>query len=456
MKECLDWVIGMDWPEGDEQATWDLADDWYSVAADLAEPLVESERAALDAVAAFGGVEGKVAAAIKEAWEQIGSGSEKSALQAAAHVAGVLGEMLEGGGCDIQGAKLEYYIELGLLLIELIALAVAAFFTFGASTAAAGPVCMATRFAIKEILKRLIKSLIERGMKRAIKDKIKDLGQDFTKKLGRWAIKAGKEGLDEAKEELLTQGAIQSYQVAQGRRDGLDGGDLLMAGWAGFAGGAASTLAGGHNGSFTSKVSHGVRGEVLGDIGGSLATGQMPDLGNLGMAATSGARSSVTSHLTGELNNMTSDVVGNLAGVNVDGNTGAPIAAAAATTTTGSPPDTQARQVSDDSATWPSAPGTGDSGGSSGSSGSSGGLAGIAPPEAPPAPTSTAPAPAAPAPSVPTQTTVVAPVAAATTAPTMAAPAAAPAAAPPSTGLAGTRRPGTAGTCRGRRWRCRA
>ncbi|WP_144121455.1 toxin glutamine deamidase domain-containing protein [Catellatospora sichuanensis] len=442
MKECLDWVIGMDWPEGDEQATWDLADDWYAVAGDLADPLTESERAALDAVAAFGGTEGKVAAAIKEAWGQIGSGDEKSALQAAAHVAGALGEMLEGGGCDIQGAKLEYYIELGLLLIELIALAVAAFFTFGASTAAAGPVCMATRFAIKEILKRLLKSLIERGIKRAVKDKLKDLGKDFGKKLGKWAIKAGKEGLDEMKEEVLTQGAIQTYQTATGRRDGLDLGDLAMAGWAGFAGGAASTLAGGHNGGFASKVAHGARGEVLGDIGGSLATGQMPDAGNLGMAATSGARSSVNSHLTSELNNMTNNIVSNLAGTGLDGDPSTNITAAAAGTAAagggGSGGGGPHGGTAGSGGSGGGSGGSGDgSGGSGGYSGSSGGLAGIAPPEAAPAPA----APAAPAPvaNVSAQAnTVIAPAVAA--APQgMATPAtAAPAAMGPASGLAGT------------------
>ncbi|GIF95243.1 toxin glutamine deamidase domain-containing protein [Catellatospora citrea] len=445
MKECLDWVIGMDWPEGDEQATWDLADDWYAVAGDLADPLTESERAALDAVAAFGGAEGKVAAAIKDAWGQIGSGNEKSALQAAAYVAGALGEMLEGGGCDIQGAKLEYYIELGLLLIELIALAVAAFFTFGASTAAAGPACMATRFAIKEILKRLLKSLVERGIKRALKDKLKDLGQDFGKKLGKWAIKAGKEGLDEMKEEVLTQGAIQTYQTATGRRDGLDLGDLAMAGWAGFAGGAASTLAGGHNGGFVSKVSHGVRGEVLGDIGGSLATGQLPDVGNLGMAATSGARSSVNSHLTGEFNNMTNNIVSNLAGTAFDGDPGTNITAAAAGTAAATGGGSGGGSGGPHGGTTGSGGSGGGSGGSHGGSGSgsggytggSGGLAGVAPPEATAAPA--APAGPAPVANVPAQhNTVIAPAVAAAPQ-SMAAPAAAaPAAMSPASGLAGT------------------
>ncbi|GHJ44933.1 hypothetical protein Cs7R123_22750 [Catellatospora sp. TT07R-123] len=396
-KELLDWVIGMDWPEGDEQATWDVADGWYTASAELQDPLLESERAALDAVIAFGGAEGKVAAAIKDAWLQIGSGSDKSALQAAAFVTHALGEMLEGAGCDIQGAKLEYYVELGLLLIELIAMAVAAFFTFGASTAAAGPMCMATRFAIKEILKRLLKSLIERGIKRAVKDKLKDLGKDFGKKLGKWAIKAGKEGLDEAKEELLTQGGIQAYQNAIGRRHGVDLVDLAVSAGAGFAGGAASTLAGGHNGSFTSKMAHGARAEVLGELGGSAATGQLPGLDNLGMSAVSGARGSATHHVTHEFNAMTDTIVGNLAAIHLDGDAGIS-AAAGITTTGGSPPNTQPVTVTgDDGAQWPSAPAGGTDGHHGGGSAS---LAGITPPadtgQAPPGATVTATGAAAP------------------------------------------------------------
>ncbi|MDI1464845.1 toxin glutamine deamidase domain-containing protein [Catellatospora sp. KI3] len=381
-KELLDWVIGMDWPEGDEQATWDIADNWYAASTELQDPLLESERAALDAVIAFGGAEGKVAAAIKEAWLQIGSGSDKSALQAAAFVTHALGEMLEGAGCDIQGAKLEYYIELGLLLIELIAMAVAAFFTFGASTAAAGPMCMATRFAIKEILKRLLKSLIERGIKRAVKDKLKDLGKDFGKKLGKWAIKAGKEGLDEAKEELLTQGGIQAYQNAIGRRHGVDLVDLAVSAGAGFAGGAASTLAGNHNGSFTSKMAHGARGEVLGELGGSAVTGQLPGLDNLGMSAVSGARGSATHHVTQEFDAMTDAIVGNLAAISLDGDpAGGITTAAAATTGGGAPPNTQPVHTTDDgSSQWPSAPAGGSDGGGSPGTGGSASLAGVAPP----------------------------------------------------------------------------
>ena len=36
--DALDWVVGVEWPEGNERAVWDLADQWYGVAGVLTRP----------------------------------------------------------------------------------------------------------------------------------------------------------------------------------------------------------------------------------------------------------------------------------------------------------------------------------------------------------------------------------------------------------------------------------
>nr|WP_306838446.1 hypothetical protein [Catenuloplanes nepalensis] len=44
--EGLEWVIGVEWPEGDEKAVWDLAEEWYGVAGLLTVPLENASDAA--------------------------------------------------------------------------------------------------------------------------------------------------------------------------------------------------------------------------------------------------------------------------------------------------------------------------------------------------------------------------------------------------------------------------
>ena len=67
-----------------------------------------------------------------------------------------LGKMIEECGCDIEGAKLEAWIELGIFVIELIGMAVAVTLTLGAASPAAGGLIAATRFAIQHIFHKLI------------------------------------------------------------------------------------------------------------------------------------------------------------------------------------------------------------------------------------------------------------------------------------------------------------
>ena len=48
-----------------------------------------------------------------------------------------LGKLVEECGCDIEGAKIEVWVEVGIFVVELIALAVAVILTLGAASPAA-------------------------------------------------------------------------------------------------------------------------------------------------------------------------------------------------------------------------------------------------------------------------------------------------------------------------------
>ncbi|MBM0235642.1 hypothetical protein JNW91_30070, partial [Micromonospora sp. STR1_7] len=223
--EALDWVVGVQWPEGDERAVWDVADRWYAVAAVLAGPHSDAAAAANEVRAGYGGV-GAVDAAFEAAWRGIAEGDD-APLPVLLAVTNDLGRLVEECGCDIESAKLEVWIELGILVIELMAVAVAAVLTAGAASPAAGAAITATRLLIQQIFKRLMGQLASKSLKHGLKE----AGERAAKEVARGGVRglarrATREGLEEAAEEAGVTLATQAYQNSTGRAHGLDLTDL--------------------------------------------------------------------------------------------------------------------------------------------------------------------------------------------------------------------------------------
>ncbi|MCA2212700.1 toxin glutamine deamidase domain-containing protein [Jidongwangia harbinensis] len=292
--EALEWVVGFQWPDGNEAETWDVADRWYALAQALAGPRDEANQAADQIISGYGGA-GVTVEAFMAAWAKV-SDDENAPLNALLSISHELGRLVEECGCDIEGAKIEAWIELGIFVIELIGMAVAVALTLGAASPAAAGLIAATRIAIQQIFRKLIAQLSKKAMKQSLKEAGERAAKQLTTKaglrnLGRDALR---EGLDEAREEFATNAGIQLYQNSTGRRDGLDWNELGMSTAAGFAGGAASTgaqLGRGTHGSGPGDLLRGAGGEVLGELGGAAVTGQL-DLEGLAKSATSGAAGS--------------------------------------------------------------------------------------------------------------------------------------------------------------------
>ncbi|MEV6635273.1 toxin glutamine deamidase domain-containing protein [Actinoplanes sp. NPDC051470] len=281
--EALEWVVGFDWPSGNEVATWDVADRWYALAGALTDPRDDAAAAAGDILAGYSGAG---ADAFEEAWQGV-------PLEALIEVAQELGQMVEECGCDIEGAKIEAWIELGLFVIELIGMAVAVAATLGAASPAAGGLIAATRLIIQQIFRRLVEQLSRKALRQAGSRAVKQLST----RAGRMALARGalREGLDEAREEFATNALIQGYQNTTGRRDGVDAADLGLSAAAGFGGGFAA--GGAHVGAGHGQhgVVRGAAGEVLGEFGGAAVTGDLPDLEGMAKSASSGAVGSAMS-----------------------------------------------------------------------------------------------------------------------------------------------------------------
>ncbi|MEU5786669.1 toxin glutamine deamidase domain-containing protein [Micromonospora purpureochromogenes] len=298
--EALDWVIGVEWPEGDERAVWDLADQWYGVAAALAGPRDDAIAAAAEVRSGYGGI-GLVAEAFDTAWRRVAEGDEAPLLVLLA-VSDDLGRLVEECGCDIEGAKLEVWIELGILVVELLAIAVASVVTAGAASPAVAAATTASRLVIQQIFKRLLAQLAKKELKQGLKE----AGERAAKEVTRGGMRglgkrAARGGLEEAAEESGISLATQAYQNSTGRRDGLDLADLGASAVGGLAGGAVAPLAGlgrhahGRGARIVEHFGREMTGETLAEGAAGLATGQgVMSLEDAARAAVSGATGSAT------------------------------------------------------------------------------------------------------------------------------------------------------------------
>ncbi|TCB99939.1 hypothetical protein E0H26_05235 [Micromonospora zingiberis] len=301
--EALDWVVGMEWPEGDERAVWDLADQWYAAAGSLAGPQADAGTAATEVHQAYG-VIGAVATAFDSAWRRVADGAE-APLPVLLTVSHDLGRVVEECGCDIEAAKLEVWIELGILVIELLALAVAAALTAGAASPAAAGLIAATRFLVQQIFRRLLAQLGRKSLKQGLKE----VGERAAKQVSASGARglarhSAREGLAEAAQEAGVNLATQAYQHSTGRRHELDVTDLGTNAIGGLAGGAVAPLAGlgrhatGQGARMAEHLGREMAGEVIADQAARLATGQgLTSLEDAARAAASGARGSATSQV---------------------------------------------------------------------------------------------------------------------------------------------------------------
>ncbi|WP_410809670.1 toxin glutamine deamidase domain-containing protein [Micromonospora sp. 067-2] len=335
--EALDWVVGVQWPEGNERAVWDVADRWYGVAAVLAGPQTDAAAAAAEIHSGYGGV-GAVDAAFAAAWRGIAEGDD-APLPVLLAITTDLGRLVEECGCDIEGAKLEVWIELGILVVELLALAVAALLTAGAAAPAAGPAITVTRLLIQQIIKRLMGQLASKSLKHGLKEAGERAAKEVAQGGVRGLAKRGvREGLEEAAEEAGISLATQAYQNSTGRAHGVDLTDLGASAAGGLAGGAVAPLAGlgrhatGRAARAGEHLGREMTGEMLAEGAASLATGQgLASMEDAVRAAASGATGSATGQTDHALQARLDTQANALAGASLVGPSIPPVGSSAVT-----------------------------------------------------------------------------------------------------------------------------
>ncbi|MEU0874403.1 EndoU domain-containing protein [Nocardia brasiliensis] len=214
---ALEWVVGVDWPEGDEDKMFALADGWHRAGIEL-----KAVAEQLDALKRM----------IERAYPQgVGSGSILDNYQSVRDYLDDLsgkyqgvGKAAKATGADIEAAKIEMCIALVALAAELIA------------SVAAGPfkplvdagLIAATRVILAVLRRSLLNLMTRNGAKalanKAFRDLAKHAGMKFAEAQGKQGLKqVGKNALKEAGKEIGQELAetygTKAYQVAVDHRD---------------------------------------------------------------------------------------------------------------------------------------------------------------------------------------------------------------------------------------------
>ena len=125
----LQWVVGSDWPEGDEDALWRLKDAWAAAAADINSLIGDGNSAYYSVLA---GIDGTVAENFTAFWNKFSEGDQAYLTQLAT-LCEALAEHCDQTALQIEYAKYQFIIALIVLAIQITYLLAMAAPSFGAS-----------------------------------------------------------------------------------------------------------------------------------------------------------------------------------------------------------------------------------------------------------------------------------------------------------------------------------
>lgn len=278
----LQWVsylVGSQWPKGDEDAMFRIGDDWQASALDMSGLIPELNRMRSSTMAALQGV---TAGEADEQFRLLFDGDASVEKLAEAMIA--LGDLARGTGKNIEYTKLQILTSLAIAAFEISWALAQTSVTAGASAAQIPIIEGTTSAAIRQVISMLLRQIMT------------DLGGAMRRTMvHRIVKKAGVETMEGVGQELF----IQSVQQANGHQTTFDWNKVGVVAAANAAGGAAQGT--------VSDVGRRVlgdstlKGAVVGygagmakDVAGSVATGQPIDivsvLGSASTAATGAVR----------------------------------------------------------------------------------------------------------------------------------------------------------------------
>lgn len=284
----LQWVsylVGSQWPKGDEDAMYRIGGEWGDRAEQLRELIPELNRMRAGTRAVLQGV---TAGAADGEFALLFDGD--ASVDKLADAMAALGELAESTGKNIEYTKLQILTSLAIAAFEISWALAQTSVTFGASAAQI------------PIIEETTSAAIHRMVSVALKDLMTDLGKAMTKTTVHRIVK--KSGV-EAAEALGQEVFIQGVQQSNGHQSGMDWDRLGVVALANVAGGATQGTVSiyGQRALGNSAVKGAAVGYVAGmskKVAGALATGQSIDpvsvLGSVPTAVTGGVRGRAAAH----------------------------------------------------------------------------------------------------------------------------------------------------------------
>ncbi|RJO72084.1 hypothetical protein D5S18_23175 [Nocardia panacis] len=217
----LEWVAGSEWPAGNPEGMWGLAEDWRTAATDLHAILEEVEDAKSASLAAYPFGDGIDAMVAEFSSLQRGPQS----LEKLAEIFDEIAEATEGVGTEIDSAQLMMITSLGLLAVEIAAAWIFPPTAPAAEVAAIG----VTRVGIRMIAARVMQRVL------ALSGKM--WGKKVFTYLARHVM------IDTIKGTAQEVG-IEASQWVRGHRDGLDMSRITVTAASSAAGAAAAAPVG--------------------------------------------------------------------------------------------------------------------------------------------------------------------------------------------------------------------
>ncbi|WP_420707784.1 MULTISPECIES: DUF6531 domain-containing protein [Streptomyces] len=241
--EVLD-LIGVSWPNVDEDDYREMATAMREFAADINDGASQAHEAVQALVSSAGG--GQAAEALNAHWSKI-NGTHLTKLAQCGELAATA---LDGVAVLIEGAKIGAIVQLGILAAEVIAAQAAAPFTLGLSEVGALGATQVTRVIVKRLFKEVCQQVAEQVVSIALTPVEEALGAmvgDLVVQLGANALGV-KDGVDlgqtaKAGKEGFAQGVQGAKDAAKSAADNPM--QLLSAGGGGGAGGGSGAGSGG-------------------------------------------------------------------------------------------------------------------------------------------------------------------------------------------------------------------
>jgi hypothetical protein len=278
----LQWVsylVGSEWPKGDEDAMFRIGNDWSSQAEALTWLIPDLNRARSRTMSAL---QGQTAASADEQFALLFDGD--ASVEKLARAMAALGALAADTGKSIEYTKLQILTSLAIAAFEISWALAQTSVTLGASAAQVPTIEGCTSAAIRQAVSMLLRDITS------------DLGKAMTKTMvHRIVKKAGVETAEAVGQDLF----IQSVQRANGHQHGFDWSAVRQVALANAAGGAAQ----GTVSLFGKRVlgDSWAKGAVIGyasgmakKVAGSLASGKEIDivsaLGSASTAATGAIR----------------------------------------------------------------------------------------------------------------------------------------------------------------------